>query len=622
MLNAWCERPLTTSAVFVIPRILQHQWRGLSRHLLELATYDPWTLPVDCQPVLPIPFVILYLGPHVRTLPDPYRMDGPPLPLRSDGIGNRPGCCAGCRLMISRAHKAVICTFHSQPFSLPQSGSYRACGTAYHVECLRVGLPFTTRLRQQQGLAFPSVDEWPNFVCEACTVRAVLQRELQDSGPDLALLMLERMRLIDMANHWSLGTHREYQPLLRQLRRFGTMFGVPLLDAAPLKAPPATEDIALMWAHEYSSVQPKQVPAHRPGSDAPKNYKVLKNLRSAASYYHAWDAMISDPRGAYLDPKSGKVSHQRAVRATDSLAFTFFASGMSTRLGTESKQSVALLPRHVISLDQWLEHQFSLSTTDAERHEWALAGVTNVGLWTSWARSVEWFNLRWCDIEVTLPADGPIKELPRGIGALELALLPATKSSRTVTADLAVAYTCASGLSLGRWLTRAWQTRPRDGAPQDWSTCSSYILQHRSGRRWSSYYFRTTFCIPTFTASVSPGILRLFPLMDPPRTIRLKPSTGLFTRIVAGVGLRCPNFVLTSAARPPDLKLMNMADGPRRKNRWICPLSIASGLSLSDWPSPNSVCDPSGRGGGGGRWRFCETRTCPVLAKARGGVGW
>ena len=82
MLNAWIERPTTTAAMFIIPRILQHQWQGLSQHLQEVATYHPRELPLDQQPLLPIPLTILYLGPHVRTLPDPHRMDMPALPFK------------------------------------------------------------------------------------------------------------------------------------------------------------------------------------------------------------------------------------------------------------------------------------------------------------------------------------------------------------------------------------------------------------------------------------------------------------------------------------------------------------------------------------------------------------
>ena len=107
----------------------------------------------------------------------------------------------------------------------------------------------------------------------------------------------------------------------------------------------------------------------------PKTYGVLKNLWSAASYYHAWNAMIAHPDTAYLDPRSGQISLQQGVRVTDSLAFTFFSSGMGTRLGTETRSSVALLPRHVVSLDTWLDDQYHREPNEDRRHQWALAGL-------------------------------------------------------------------------------------------------------------------------------------------------------------------------------------------------------------------------------------------------------
>jgi hypothetical protein len=41
---------------------------------------------------------------------------------------------------------------------------------------------------------------WPNFMCEACTVRAMLDREL--TGPnDWKLLCFERMRVLDIVHY-------------------------------------------------------------------------------------------------------------------------------------------------------------------------------------------------------------------------------------------------------------------------------------------------------------------------------------------------------------------------------------------------------------------------------------
>ena len=87
----------------------------------------------------------------------------------------------------------------------------------YHPQCIRAGPPFTTRLRNSGGLVFPRVREWPNFICEVCTVRSVLDRELR--GPqDWGLLCLERMRTLDMANALAGDTLKGYQGKLRILR--------------------------------------------------------------------------------------------------------------------------------------------------------------------------------------------------------------------------------------------------------------------------------------------------------------------------------------------------------------------------------------------------------------------
>ena len=74
-LEAWAEAPLSTSAVFLVPRILTAKWQSLSRHIVEIKTLDPRILPVPwCG--LPIPLVLLYLPTHVRACPLPHhRMD-------------------------------------------------------------------------------------------------------------------------------------------------------------------------------------------------------------------------------------------------------------------------------------------------------------------------------------------------------------------------------------------------------------------------------------------------------------------------------------------------------------------------------------------------------------------
>ena len=70
-LETWVEHPSTTGALFVVPRVVPAFWHGLSRHIQELPLLqplDPWA-PLQYPPLLPIPLVILYLPPFVRSLP-------------------------------------------------------------------------------------------------------------------------------------------------------------------------------------------------------------------------------------------------------------------------------------------------------------------------------------------------------------------------------------------------------------------------------------------------------------------------------------------------------------------------------------------------------------------------
>ena len=69
MLAAWVQRPRTTSALFFVPRIVPAFWFGLSRHIKELQMLHPRDFPLQLQPVLPIPIIVLYLAPHIPSIP-------------------------------------------------------------------------------------------------------------------------------------------------------------------------------------------------------------------------------------------------------------------------------------------------------------------------------------------------------------------------------------------------------------------------------------------------------------------------------------------------------------------------------------------------------------------------
>jgi len=87
VLTAWTEVPHTTSAVFILPRILQRDWQRMSRHLKPLCPLpeedsihkrDSFNFTDPRQPIYHrLPIVVLYLAPHTPSLPD-VRLDSAP----------------------------------------------------------------------------------------------------------------------------------------------------------------------------------------------------------------------------------------------------------------------------------------------------------------------------------------------------------------------------------------------------------------------------------------------------------------------------------------------------------------------------------------------------------------
>ena len=65
LLNAWVEQPWESSAVIIVPRIMTHAWQYLSKSIATLAVVKVGHTPFIIHPV---PFVVLYLAPHVRSL--------------------------------------------------------------------------------------------------------------------------------------------------------------------------------------------------------------------------------------------------------------------------------------------------------------------------------------------------------------------------------------------------------------------------------------------------------------------------------------------------------------------------------------------------------------------------
>jgi hypothetical protein len=167
--------------------------------------------------------------------------------------GNKRHCGVGC----CRGHSlktVILCSFADSGFVFSDCRRARPCKSSYHSTCIRAGVPFTSRRRNSGSLVLPDISVWPTFVCKACTVRAVLNREL--TGPeDWKLLCFERKHLLDMAHSWAEGTHKLYQGKIHFLQWFGQRFGLQVLMKHPITKPPISNEIPLTWAQLSYSLQ-------------------------------------------------------------------------------------------------------------------------------------------------------------------------------------------------------------------------------------------------------------------------------------------------------------------------------------------------------------------------------
>jgi hypothetical protein len=401
------------------------------------------------------------------------------------GTSARLTMCVGCSKPFSRRAPAThCCEFRRSGFPFPDGGRHaRPCGVAYHAGCVRVGEPFRTRLTNSKGLTLPHHVPMPHFVCEACQVRVELGRELHRLIPDLCLLMLERMRLIDTMSHWAKQTLEKYGPYLRYLNRFGKHFGVQPLLPSPLLTPPRSPAVSLQWALLYYSLRTKK---GKDGEIHRIGFGTTRQIKSAASLYYTLDMQDAFPRQVLRDRAGRGLIHQYVSPCAEA-SMTFAAKGMSRRLGTASEKSWAISHVHVAYIDQALDKAYQKARTPERQHEIAVAAFTNLIAYLGWLRGGEIFEAEEDDLVVTLPVDGATRGLPPGVGAVEFSLLPETKSDPTIVADVVTAFTTMSGLSPGKWALRVQAFRP---------TVFGKLFSTPITPVWSSRHFRENFAIP------------------------------------------------------------------------------------------------------------------------------
>ena len=135
LLGHWVESPWDTSALLVIPRVLQRQWMNLSQHVTEVGLYQPSKFPFSYLQDLPIPVVVLHIATYQRSLPPPSEpdalagLDEPAFPRTPNSTGNRPNACVGCKEPSCRKQPRLACSFYSTGFQISDGPAVRPCYT-------------------------------------------------------------------------------------------------------------------------------------------------------------------------------------------------------------------------------------------------------------------------------------------------------------------------------------------------------------------------------------------------------------------------------------------------------------------------------------------------------------
>jgi hypothetical protein len=268
------------------------------------------------------------------------------------GFGTKLNICVGCEGYITPGDHSHFCLFREFGYELVGT-SLSPCGNQYHPECIKVGKTFKTRLtRATLGLQYPPAMTRFPFICEACTVRAVLGRELTWTSGYMQLLMLERMHLIDMAHAWDLSTLQGKARYLGRLSNFRQKYGIKLFPKAPITQPPRLDIIPLMCGIlEYTLQTSRKM-------GAGIKYNTSRSLQSAASAYHIWEKMLQFPGHMYLG-RDNNVIGASQLSPTDSVITTLGNKCMRSRLGTESRPPLFLRYSHVAFNQEFRGRQYN-----------------------------------------------------------------------------------------------------------------------------------------------------------------------------------------------------------------------------------------------------------------------
>jgi hypothetical protein len=249
---------------------------------------------------------------------------------RHSEFGTNLNNCVGCERYNTPEENSHSCLFREIGYELDGT-FFSPCENKYQSECIDVVKHFKTRLvRDTLGLQYPAAMTRFPLICEACTVRAVLGRELTWTFGDMQLLMLERMRLVDMAHTWASSTLQGTARYLGRLSNLGQKYGIELSPKAPITQPPRSAVIPFLWGVLEYTLQTSR----KKGGGI--KYNTARSLQSEASAYHLWKKMLQFPVHMYRD-RDNNVGGASHLSPTDSSIATLGNKGMMRHMDTESR---------------------------------------------------------------------------------------------------------------------------------------------------------------------------------------------------------------------------------------------------------------------------------------------
>jgi hypothetical protein len=243
------------------------------------------------------------------------------------------------------------------------------------------------------------------------------------------------------------------------------------------KTSPYSAGIALIWAQQLYSL--------RLYKGERIKFNTIHMLHSAASLYYTWDMQYTFNGQVFRENKHNTLCSY-VLPNEESLA-TFATKGMSRRLGTDVKPSWALSFCHIAYIDNRLKEALKTGSSKEFWHELICAGLANLNAYFGWLRSAELFSSQRNKITIIEPIDGPLHGLPPHVGAVQVNLLPETKTNSCQVADVVMAYESLSGLSLGFWFRELKALFPEDTGPLFYTTTAGI---------WTSRYFWEQYAWP------------------------------------------------------------------------------------------------------------------------------